>query len=165
MTKRALFAVAGLLSLCLSLSAQQIDRPQDVFKALNNSALRTPALALSGAQFFSLSSGFNWMERTSPDFLPALSTPGATGPQRATANSSATMGVQDSSKEIVDVRRSNLFDYATGEVGFLYGRSSGKYGVTSEEGYIIGEVGNEHFHISAGASYENSTVHFPHSGR
>jgi hypothetical protein len=164
MTKRALFAVAGFLSLCLSLSAQQVDRPRDGFGALNQSSVHLPSLLLSNAQHFFFSTGFNWMEPTPPDFLPALNTSGATAPRRTNA-ASATMPDQDSSKDLVDVRRSNLFDYATGEVGFLYGRSSGKYGVTSEQGYIMGEVGNDKFHISAGASYENLSGRLPRLGR
>jgi hypothetical protein len=164
MTKRALSAVAGFLSLSLSLSAQQADRPWDAFGALNQSSVHLPSLLLSNAQHFFFSTGFNWMEPTSPDFLPALSAPSTTAPRRTNAASGTTPD-QDSSKELVDMRRSNLFDYATGEVGFLYGRSSGKYGVSSEQGYIMGEVGNDKFHISAGASYENLSGRLPRLGR
>ena len=158
MMKRALSAVAGFLSLCLPLSAQQTDRP-DIFSALNSSFLRPSSLTLSDGQLFSFSGAvappllFNWMETTTPDFLPALAT---TAPQRANAGSSAT-APKDSSKEVVDVRRPNLLDYAHGEVGFLYGRSSGKFGREVEQGYIIGEVGDDKFHITVGAAYENST--------
>ncbi len=160
MTKRAFSAVAGFLGLCLPLSAQQTYR-LDIFSALNNSLPRFPSLALSDAQRFSFLSAFTWMEPTPPDFLPALK---ATTPQKA--NASTTPG-KDSSKEVkevVDMERSNLFDYASGEVGFLYGRSTGKYGVEVEQGYIFGEVGNDKFHISAGASYENWSGHFPRFG-
>ena len=153
MTKRALSAVAGFLGLCLPLSAQQIDRP-DAFSALNNSSLRFPSLVLSDTQRFSFSSAFNWIEPTPPDFLPALK---ATAPPKA--NASTLLG-KDSSKEVVDMQRRNLFDYASGEVGFLYGQSTGKYGVEVEQGYIFGEVGNDKFHISAGASYENWSGRF-----
>ena len=149
MTKRALSAVAGFLSLCLPLSAQQTDRPR-MFSALNNSFLR-PSLTLSDGWPFSFSSAFNWMETTTPDFLPALPT---TAPQRATSPAALP---KDSSKEVVDVGRPNLLDYAHGEVGFLYGRSTGKFGREVEQGYIIGEVGDDKFHITVGAAYENST--------
>jgi hypothetical protein len=158
MTKRALSAVAGFLGLCLPLSAQQTLLP-DTLSALNHSSPRFPSLALSDGGLFSFSSAFNWMETTTPDFLPALST---TEPQRA--NASATSG-KDSSKEVVDVRRPNLLDYASGEVGFLYGRSiGGKRGGEVEEGYIIGEVGDDKFHITVGASYENWSGRFPRLG-
>jgi len=149
--KWALSAVAGFLSLCLPLSAQRTDHPV-IFSALNRSLLRLPSLTLSDGGLFSFASAFNWTEPTTPDFLPALP---AMAPQRANA-AAATPG-RDSSKEVVDVRRTNLLDYVGGEVGFLYGRSSGKFGREVEAGYIIGDVGDDKFHITVGASYENST--------
>jgi hypothetical protein len=157
MTKRALSAVAGFFGLCLPLSAQQTDRP-DIFSALNNSLPRLPSLALSDTQRFSFSSAFNWIEPTPPDFLPALQ---ATALPRA--NASAMPG-KDSSKDVVDMQRSNLFDYASGEVGFLYGRSIGKFSREVEQRYIFGEVGNDKFHINAGASYENWSGRFSRFG-
>jgi hypothetical protein len=162
MTKRALFAVAGFLGLCLPLFAQQTYRP-DPFNALNNS-ISLPSLSLSDGQRFSFSGAvaspfsFNWMESTPPDFLPALNT---TVPPRATA---AAAYPKDSSKEVVDVRKRDLFDYATGEIGFLYGRSTGKFSGDVEQGYFIGEVGNDKVHITAGAFYENSSGRFPRLG-
>jgi hypothetical protein len=162
MTKRALSAVAGFLGLCFPLFAQQTYRP-DLFSALNNS-ISLPSLSLSDGQLFSFSGAvappfsFTWMEPTPPDFLPALST---TAPSRASA---AAAYLKDSSKEVVDVQRPNLLDYAGGEVGFLYGRSTGKFGGEVEQGYFIGEVGNDKFHISVGAAYENSSGRFPRLG-
>ena len=154
MTKRLLSAAAGFLSLCLPLSAQQTDQPR-MFSALNNSFLR-PSLTLADGGLFSFSSAFNWMEPTQPDFFPTLPT---TGTQRASAASSATPP-KDSSKEVVDVRP-KLLDYVGGEVGFLYGRSTGKFGREVEAGSIIGEVGDDKFHITVGAAYENSSGRFP----
>jgi hypothetical protein len=160
MAKRALSAVAGFLGLCLPLSAQQTGRP-DIFSALNNSSPRFPSLALLDGRLFSFSGAvaptllFNWMEPTLPDFLPTLST---TEPRRATASAALP---KDSSKEVVDIQRSNLLDYASGEVGFLYGRSTGKFGRDVEQGYFIGNVGNDKFHITVGTSYENSSGRFP----
>jgi len=156
MTKRALFAVAGFLGLCLPLFAQQTYRP-DPFSALNNS-ISLPSLSLSDGRLFSLSSAFTWMQPTPPDFLPALSPP---LPQTAAASAAYP---KDSSKEVVDVRKPDLLDYATGEVGFLYGRSTGKFSGDVEQGYFIGEVGNDKVHITAGAFYENSSVRFPRVG-
>jgi hypothetical protein len=162
MTKRALFAVAGFLGLCLPLFAQQTYRP-DPFTALNNS-ISLPSLSLSDGQRFSFSGAvaspfsFNWMESTPPDFLPALSLP---LPQTATGPAAYP---KDSSKEVVDVRKPNLLDYATGEVGVLYGRSTGKFSGDVEQGWFTGEVGNDKFHISVGAAYENSNIRFPRFG-
>ena len=159
MTRRALSAVTGFFTLCLAFSA--FAQP-DAFVALNHSALRLPSLALSDGGSFSFATGFSWVETTSPDFLPALRTPDRTGPRTATGNAaSAGMPVRDSSKEGVELRRPSFFDHASGEVGFLYGRSSGKYGVTTEQGYIIGEVGDDKFHITVGASHEESSGRLP----
>ena len=161
-SKRVLSAVAGILGLCFPLFAQQAYRP-DLFSALNNS-ISLPSLSLSDGQRFSFSGtvaapfSFGWIEPTTPDFLPALST---TAPRRANA---AAAYPKDSSKEVLDVRQPNLFDYATGEVGFLYGRSTGKFSGDVEQGYFIGEVGNDKFHISVGAAYENSSVRLSRFG-
>jgi hypothetical protein len=162
MAKRALSAAAGFLSLCFPLLAQQTDRP-DVFSAMNNSFLRLPSLTLSDGGSFSFASAFNWMEPATPDFLPAFSM-GSTTAKPEKANAAATTS-NDSSKEVVDVRRSNLLDHVSGEMGFLYGRSTGKFGGEVEQGYIIGEVGNDKFNITVGAAYEHSSGRFPRFGR
>jgi hypothetical protein len=161
MTKRAFFAVAGFLSLCVPLSAQQTYRP-DLFSALNNS-ISLPSLSLSDGQRFSFWGAaaapfsLSWMEPTPPDFLPALNPP----PQTATAPAAYP---NDSSKEVVDVRKPNLLDYATGEVSVLYGRSTGKFSGDLEQASIFGEVGNDRVHISVGAAYENSNIRFSRFG-
>ena len=48
-----------------------------------------------------------------------------------------------------------------GEVGFFYGKSSGRYGREDMGAYIIGGVGNEHFQITAGAAYSESSGRIP----
>jgi hypothetical protein len=185
MTKRALPVVVGFLGLCLFFSGQETSRAQqaraftfdqlrrsgvvdggstagqpDFFSRLNSSAwvhsVAAPALFDGG--LFSFLSALTWME-TPPDFLPALNT------VRPTRVNAPPIPVNDSSKEVVDVRRPSLLDYAGGEVGFLYGRSTGKFGGEYKQAYIIGEVGDEKFHISAGASYEESSWRVPHWGR
>jgi hypothetical protein len=164
MARRALFAVAGFFSLCLPLFAQQADRI-DTFSTLNRSVLRHPSLTLSDERLFSFSGAvvpplfFNWIGFTTlPDLLPELS---ATRLRSASARQAERRGYsKDSSKEVVEVRP-NLFDYASGEVGFLYGRSTGKYGRDYMQGYIFGEVGDDKFHISVGASYEESNGRVP----
>jgi hypothetical protein len=47
--------------------------------------------------------------------------------------------------------------YYTGEVGFVYGRWSGKGNGDYWQNYVSGQVGNDHFQINAGASFENSS--------
>ena len=185
MTKRAFPAVIGFLGLYLFLSTPETTRAQqtrgftfdqlrrsgvvdsgstpgqpDFLSRLNSSAwvrsVAAPALLDGG--LFSFSGALTWME-TPPDFLPALNT------VRPTRVNSPPIPGNDSSKEAVDLRRPGLLDYAGGEVGFLYGRSTGKFGGEYKQAYIIGEVGDDKFHISAGASYEESSWRVPHWGR
>jgi hypothetical protein len=47
--------------------------------------------------------------------------------------------------------------YCTGEVGFVYGRWSGKGNGDYWQNYVWGQAGNDHFQINAGASFENSS--------
>lgn len=44
--------------------------------------------------------------------------------------------------------------YTSGEIGFLYGRSTGKHGFETEQGYIFGTAGNDNIQISVGAAYQ-----------
>ena len=60
---------------------------------------------------------------------------------------------KDSSNEMVSSSGNPV--YYGGEVGFLYGRSSGNGGGDLYETYITGTVGNDKFQISAGASYDD----------
>jgi len=46
-------------------------------------------------------------------------------------------------------------------VGVLYGRWSGKSSGDLWQSYMLGEVGNDKFHITVGAAYEESSGHFP----
>ena len=45
--------------------------------------------------------------------------------------------------------------YYTGEVGFVYGQWSGRGNRDYWQNYVWGQVGNDHFQINAGASFEN----------
>ena len=167
MTKCALSAVVGVLAFSLSVSAQEQTQRPDFFRTLNGSSLHFPSLTLSERSLFTFSSTFNWVQPTLDVSLPAdvtLPTIVVTAPRRSTASTSVSY-LQDSSKEVVDVRRPNLFDYDAGEEGVLYGRSSGKFGREFEQGYFVGEVGNDKFQISAGASYENSSGRVQRFGR
>ena len=157
MSKRALSAVAGFSGICLTFSAWA--QPETLM-SLNSSIPHLSSLALRESGTVSFSSGFGWMERAQPEFLPALEPASATSPRRASVTS-ANLSTQDSSKEEVELRRPSFFEHASGEVGFLYGRSSGKHGVSTEQGYIIGEVGDEKFHITVGASHEESSGRLP----
>src|ERR1700730_15668319 len=160
MMKRTFAAGAGLLGLCLSLSAQQT-YSTDVYRSLNILSIRFPTLSDEG--FFSFASAFKQMETTSPDFLPALTMANmAARSETATAPASRA---EDSSKEVVGMPRNRFFDYADGEVGLFYGRSIGNHDLEVARGYIFGEVGNDTTQISAGASYERLSGRVPRWGR
>ena len=45
--------------------------------------------------------------------------------------------------------------YCTGEVGFVYGKWSGRGNGDYWQNYVWGQAGNDHFQINAGASFEN----------
>jgi hypothetical protein len=51
--------------------------------------------------------------------------------------------------------------YYTGEVGFIYGRWSGKGNGDYWQNYVWGQVGNDKFQINAGASFENWSGNSP----
>jgi hypothetical protein len=159
MGNRAFYLIAGSLAFCFPLCAQQTYGP-DLYSAVNNSVLRFPSLTLPDAQLFSFSSAFNRMETTRPDLLPASALL-TTTTQRRIAYVAPGADSKDSSKEVSDVSRRNLLDYVHGEIGFLYGRSTGRFGGGVEQGYIIGDVGDDKFQISVGAAYQHSSGRFP----
>jgi hypothetical protein len=151
------FVIAGVLGLGLCLSGQASNRADSL--SLNTSSPGFPSLGLSNAQYFFFATGLNWLEPRAGDFLPALPTASQPGP---VAQSDAS---KDSSKEIVDLSRNKLIDYVHGEVGFLYGRSTGKFDREVEAGYVFGTVGNDKFSITAGGVFEHSSGRLPKVGR
>lgn len=185
MTKTALLAVVALFGFSLSLSAQQPSRSSSnksdaitlaqIYRLdrLNSgsgflqpgrfSSLDNPILfggfpsvgTFLNRENFSLSTTFNLIG-TAPTFFPA--TYAMTEPRsRIPADSD-----KDSPEHPFDLRPNY---YVTGEVGFLYGHSSGKFGGDYLNGYIIGEVGNDRFNITVGASHEEWTGRVPRWGR
>lgn len=48
-----------------------------------------------------------------------------------------------------------------GEIGFLYGKSTGKYGREDFSSYIIGTLGNDKFSITAGFLHQESSGRYP----
>jgi hypothetical protein len=97
---------------------------------------------------------------TSADFLPAAFLVGAQPPaQRPNAGRVHTTDGKDlgaDGKDSPDEMLSSPANpiYYGGEVGFLYGRWSGKGGGDMWETYVVGTVGNDKFQITAGASYD-----------
>jgi hypothetical protein len=183
MTKRGLLPVVLFLGLCLcfSLATEQasgspsghggaftLAQLRSLAAANNGSVLLQPTLfnsldnpvfglPFSNRDVFSLATTFNLVGTAPQSFLPF--SPAMESPRVSRPATSA----KDSSDRLFDVRPN--FDYVTGEVGFLYGRSSGKFGGDYLQGYIFGEVGNDRVHISAGASYEEWNGRVPRWGR
>jgi hypothetical protein len=178
MTKRALFAGAGFLGLCFSLSAQEapsLGPIQPGLFTLNQlgqsgvvgarSALRQtdfllssaygglPSLMLANRQLFYFPSAFAWMEATPTAFLPPFT---AMEPARVRP---ATAFARDSGDKAVDLRPDS--SYAFGEVSVFYGRSTGKFGGEVKQGYILGGVGNDKTQITVGASYGQASGRVP----
>ena len=163
MINRALLSVAGFAGLCLSVTAQptwgtdqlQLDRSM-----LDRSPLRWPSLSLEDRESFFFSTSFGWTQPRA-DFLPTFN---PVQPQSlAHANVPGRRDFDDTDN-VVDLRSADRIRVG-GEIGFLYGRSSGKYGREVESGYVIGEMGNDKFHLTVGTSYERSSGHIPRWGR
>jgi hypothetical protein len=181
MTKRGLLPVVVFLGLCLSLAAQQasgsppghggtftLAQLRSMAAANNGSVLFQPNLfnsldnpvfgfPFASRDVFSLAATFNLMETPPRSFLPFSSA------MESTRASFPVTSANDLSDRPFALRPN--FDYVTGEVGFMYGRSTGKFGGEYKEGYIIGEVGNERIHISAGAAYQEWNGRVPRRGR
>ena len=182
MTKRGLLPVVVFLGLCFPLAAEQASASPSghggaftlaqlrrmaapnngsvllqptLFNSLDNPVFGLP---FSNRDVFSLATTFNLVGTTPRSVLPfskgLAASPGTTLPATS---------AKDSPDRLFDQRP--IFDYVTGEVGFLYGHSSGKFGGDYLQGYIFGEVGNDRIHISAGASYEEWNGRVPRWGR
>ena len=106
--------------------------------------------------------GSSWVQLgfTSADFLPAAFLSGSQSPEqrpsagRAHGTEGKDLGAdaKDSPDEMLSSSANPI--YSGGEVGFLYGRWSGKGGGDMWETYVVGTVGNDKFQITAGASYD-----------
>jgi hypothetical protein len=166
-TKREQSRSAGASSAPLSLS---LYRPKILSAAESSLLLHNGSvpLWLDGKQVstgvidpgYSFASEWVQFGFTSADFFPAAFLSGAQPPaQRPSAGRVHTtdgknLGVdaKDSPDEMLNSSANPT--YYGGEVGFLYGRWSGKGGGDMWETYIVGTVGNDKFQITAGASYD-----------
>jgi len=169
MTKRVVVGMAAFLSLCFSLGAEQPARALSlaqlnslasqsnrplffqpaVFSKLGDPLLTDgsvgPATFSGSGETFSLATTYNLLG-TPTSFLPttmATQSPSRTAP---------TTYSKDSPDYPLDLRPGY---YVTGEVGFMYGRYTGKFGGDYKEAYILGTVGNDKLQITVGASYED----------
>jgi hypothetical protein len=145
---------------CLALVAASYCHAQDFARdnlALNNSALfrAYSASPLWNIAFLNNPLSFAW---TMPGELPSSADLPAT--KNFSAPASSGKNLSDRIGYAVP-----KFTYATGEIGFMYGKSSGRFGGEAKQAYIIGETGNDKTQIFVGASYEDSSIRFPRSGR
>jgi hypothetical protein len=69
-------------------------------------------------------------------------------------------GKDYSSTESLAVEKASLA-WTGGEIGFLYGHSSGRFGGDEFTSYITGGVGNEHMQINVGAGYQEFNGRIP----
>ena len=168
MIKRALLVVLGFFSLCFPLAAQQtldagsafaLYRPE-IFSTVDSSVLlqSLPVLALLNGQRLPVSTELGRMGRAPLNLFPDASLRVAEV-QRINAAPIYRTDGKDSPEEVMSSSLNPT--YFGGEVGFLYGRSSGKFGGDVMQTYMVGEVGNDKFQITAGASYEESSVRVP----
>ncbi len=146
--------------LSLSLYRPKISGMADSSLLLHNGSV---PLWLDGAQVgngYSFASQWAQIGFMSPDLFPAasLSTvqPSArkSSAGRVHGSDGKDLGAdgKDNSDEMVESPLSRV--YYGGEVGFLYGHSSGKGGGDMWQTYVEGTVGNDRFQITAGASYD-----------
>lgn len=148
--KRALFGLAGFLGLCLPAFAQLpfggglFDQP----------SINSPWLSLDHQDRFQFSTAFGSM-RSTPEFLPAFD------PSAPLTSAYMPSDNKSSVDRIVDLRAPDKVRVG-GEIGFLYGKSTGSgFGREDFAGYIIGTVGNEHFSITAGYYRQETTFNGP----
>jgi hypothetical protein len=151
--KSAFLVVAGFFGLCLSLPAQI---PEQLLfdNGPLDSSLRPLSLSLENRDRFFFATSFGAVQATS-EFLPTFSPAeprGVVGPAR--------LDSKDSLDNIVEFKTTDRIR-VSGEVGFLYGKSSGKYGREDFAGYIIGTVGNDKFSITAGYLRQESSGQVP----
>jgi outer membrane receptor protein involved in Fe transport len=185
MIKRAVPAVLVFLTLCLPLAAEQTDSETitleqfrstgegdigpaltrfqpDVFSTANGSILihGLPALTLLDGRRFPLSGGMGSWGMNQVDLFPVAL---LTAVDVHKVNSSPVYGTDAPGGDLNF--RLNRDYYAGGEFGIFYGKSSGKYGREDFQSYIVGTVGNEHFSITAGAAYQDSSISIPRRSR
>jgi hypothetical protein len=188
MVKRGVLVVVGSIGFCFALEAQQAKsveaKPLKSLSgaemlALDQSALLNtvdssalihglPMLALLGGQSLPVSSEIGRMGTAQPDLFPSM-LPIATETQTVSLSASSRTDGKDFNTDAKDygttrTSRSNPLYYG-GEIGFLYGHSTGKYGGDVKQSYFIGEVGDDNVQITVGGSYEDSNFNFPRRRR
>ena len=142
--KRALIAIAAFLALSPLLSAQPPGTLPFNGSLLDQPSINSPWLSLESQDRFMFSTGFGSM-RSTPEFLPAFN------PSEPMSMAYLAPDNKSSVDKIIDLHAPDNVRFG-GEIGFLYGKSSGSNGFGREDfaGYVIGTVGTDKFSITAG---------------
>ena len=151
MMKRALLALAGLLCLGSSLPAQ----PLFAGGLFDQPSINSPWVSLESQDRFMFSTAFGSM-RATPEYLPAFN------PSESLSYGYLAPDNKRSIDRVVDLHAPDQVRFG-GEIGFLYGKSSGSNGFGREDkaGYIIGTVGNDKFSITAGYYRQETNFNSP----
>jgi hypothetical protein len=169
MTKRALLALLGVSSFCFSSAAQQtfnaastlsLYRPE-ILTSVDATALINglPLLPVLDGRL-PLSTELGRMGMVSTEFLSVA----FAAPVNDYKTNVSPRYKAAAPREVTPLRLTPDY-YVTGEVSFLYGRSTGRHGGDIWGSYIEGTTGNDKFQISVGASYEEFNGRVPRWAR
>lgn len=174
MTKRAAAGLVLSLAMCFSISGQERTRADDLdaIFAFYRPELLTSVDSSDLVRELPMTKfldgrlpGSTPLGRmgTAPvaDFPMALV---SAAPRQKTKSASAPAKDAKDSKDYSATEtmslQNNPLVFTGGEVGFMYGHSSGKFGGDEFLSYIVGGVGNDKMQINVGASYQEFNGHF-----
>ena len=155
MIRSALFALLGMVALCQPLVARP---PEQLLLDGDAPYDQEPWVSLENRDRFFFSSAFGSM-RSTREFLPSFDPS-----ERLNMAYLPSTERRDSLDRIIELEAQNKIRWG-GEVGFLYGKSTGKYGREDFAGYILGTVGNEKFSINVGYMRQETTFNVPRRRR
>ena len=155
MIRRALFAVLGIVALGQPLVART---PEQLLLGGDMFGQHQSWASLETQDRFFFSSGFGSM-RTTQEFLPRVESSQPLSMAYLPSSDS-----KDSLDRIIELEAQNKIRFG-GEIGFLFGKSTGKYGREDFAGYLMGTVGNEKFSINVGYLHQESTFNVPRRRR
>ena len=163
MIKRAGFGLVAVLALSFPALGQQ---PTELFTTVDSAALvhQLPMQEFLDGRL----PGSTPLGRmgTAPVANFPMGLVSAAPRQKASTGSASVKDPKDgkdyASAEALAAEKASLA-FTGGEVGFMYGHSSGKFGGDEFTSYIMGGVGNDKMQINVGASYQEFNGHFSRS--
>lgn len=155
MIRGVLFAVLGIIALGQPLIARP---PEQLLLDGDNFDRDQPWVSLENRDRFFFSSAFGSM-RPTREFLPSFDPSEPLNLAYLPSSDS-----KDSLDRIIELEAQSKIRFG-GEVGFLYGKSTGTYGREDFAGYIMGSVGNDKFSINVGYLRQESTFTVPRRRR